>query len=62
MQHNRNDKELLTMIGVLLTGATMLIVGSNLSQHNIATQIKQAGTALIKDKVYTCYQVKEDMQ
>lgn len=62
MPHNRNDKELLTVIGILLTGVAMLMIGSNLTQRNIALQIKQAGKVPIKNEVYACHLIGEDRQ
>jgi hypothetical protein len=40
----------------------MLMIGSSLTQRNIALQIKQAGKVPIKNEVYACHLIGEDRQ
>lgn len=51
---NRNDRELLTLLGVLLTAGVMLLIGGALARNQIIQQIDQSGIVSLDQRLYAC--------
>lgn len=51
---NRNDRQLLTLMGWLITMTAFLLIGARCTRHSIQEQLTETGQAYIDDGYYAC--------